>query len=92
MEAKIEATRCEFYTQVKEVEAWTKRRKGTGTRTGAVKPSKFDGTIFWAVFWHVRDLSRAQLLDMTGEIHTLDHCPAVSGHRCATQSPERTDL
>jgi hypothetical protein len=44
VEAKIEATRLEFQTQLKGVEAGTERRRGTGTGAGAAKPPKLDGT------------------------------------------------
>jgi hypothetical protein len=37
MEAKIEAIRCEFQTQLKEVEAGAKHGRGTGT-VGTAKP------------------------------------------------------
>jgi hypothetical protein len=48
MEAKFEATRREFQTQLKEVEARTERGRGEGT--GAAKPPKFDGNTSWVVF------------------------------------------
>jgi hypothetical protein len=40
----------------------------------------------------VRDRSRAQLLDVPGEIHILDHRIAGPGHGRATRSTERSDL
>jgi hypothetical protein len=46
MEAKIEATRREFQTQLKGIEAGTKHRRGTA------KPPEFNGTTSWAVFQH----------------------------------------
>jgi hypothetical protein len=48
MEAKIEATRREFQSQLKEVEAWTECGRGIGT--GPAKPPKFNETIPWTVF------------------------------------------
>jgi hypothetical protein len=42
--AKNEATRLEFQTQMKGVDAETERRRGTGTGMGAAKPPEFDGT------------------------------------------------
>jgi hypothetical protein len=44
VEVKIEATRLEFQTQLKGVEAGTERRRGTGTGAGAANPPKFDVT------------------------------------------------
>jgi hypothetical protein len=43
MEAKIEATRCKFQTQLKEVEAGAERERGIGT--SAVKLPKMDGAV-----------------------------------------------
>jgi hypothetical protein len=43
MEAKTEATRREFQTQFKEVEAGVEYRRRTGTGLGAAKPQNFDG-------------------------------------------------
>jgi hypothetical protein len=47
MEAKTEATRREFLTWLKGVEA--RAEGGRETETGAAKSFKFDGTISWAV-------------------------------------------
>jgi hypothetical protein len=41
MKAKIEATRHEFRTHLKEVEARTECGRGTGTGVGVAKPRKF---------------------------------------------------
>jgi hypothetical protein len=44
MEAKIETTRHEFQTQLKEVEALAEYGRGTGNSVGTAKTHKFDGT------------------------------------------------
>jgi hypothetical protein len=36
---------------MKEVEAVAKHGRGTGSGAGEAKPSKFDGTASWVVFW-----------------------------------------
>jgi arsenate reductase-like glutaredoxin family protein len=50
MEAKMEATRLEFQSQLEQVMARSERGRGTGACVNAAQPPKFDGTTSWAVF------------------------------------------
>jgi hypothetical protein len=81
MEVNIKVTSCEFQTQLKEVKARVKGGRGTGTSTCTAKPTTFDGTTSWAVFWHqFKTVTEHNMLDMPREIHILDHCLAGLGH------------
>jgi hypothetical protein len=68
---------------VKEVEAQAKCGKVTGTRTGVAKPSKFDGTTFWAVFWHQLE---------TIVKHNCWTSPEKSIHLITTLQAQATDV
>jgi hypothetical protein len=46
----MDATRRGLGAKIAEVEA--KCGRGTGTGAGAAKPTKFNGTTSWTVFWH----------------------------------------
>jgi hypothetical protein len=69
--ALVEATQCEVQMQLKEVE--TRAERGAYQRTGAAKSPKFDGC---CVPTPVQERCRAQLLDILGESHMLNCCPA----------------
>jgi hypothetical protein len=74
MRALTEASQHEFQMQLKKFEATAECGKGTASGMGMVKPPMFDGTfIMGCVLAPVRDCSRAQLLDVPGEIHIFDH-------------------
>jgi hypothetical protein len=47
MKGLTKATRREFNTQLKEVECWAKRERGTGIGAEVKKQNKFDGK--WTV-------------------------------------------
>jgi hypothetical protein len=46
----IEAAKCEFQSQLEEVDARIERRRRTGACASAAQPPKFDGTTSWALF------------------------------------------
>jgi hypothetical protein len=71
-EAKAEAIRREFQTQVKEVEAGKEKRNLHGSGEATEVRQDY---IIGRVPVPVPDRSRAQLLDETGKIHILDHGP-----------------
>jgi hypothetical protein len=85
MEAKLEATRREFQTQLKEPEAGAERGIATGTGVGEVKEPKFDGTTSWAVFrrqfetiaehnyWTIQEKSTYLITALDGRATDVSH-------------------
>lgn len=52
LDTNLEATRQEFETQLAVMDARTRHGGSVDavSITGRVKPSKFDGSVFWAIF------------------------------------------